>query len=72
MTGSAPAQPDDEPTCAGIRIVRLEFDPANSLIVVLTERLGCPTCGTAGDRWVIPVFQDRIFHRPGGRPDPGE
>jgi hypothetical protein len=50
----------------------MEIDRANSLIVLLTEELGCPACGRSGNRWVIPVFQDRMFHRPDARPDPGE
>jgi hypothetical protein len=59
MTAAADRHP-----CPGIRILRLEFDRDNALIVLLTEPLGCPACDRVGQRWVIPVNQDRIFHRP--------
>lgn len=61
MNGSAAA---DDQHCPGIRILRLEMDPVSTLIIVLTEPLGCPVCGRTGQRWVIRTHQDRIVHEP--------
>ncbi len=70
VTGMEPLASADD--CPGIRIVSLTIDPDNALIIVLSGPLRCPACGAEGHRWVVPVFQDRIFHREPLRHDPGE